>query len=59
MTENETKLQEILEKLEASAVKIVETQGYNPQAERLRLLEELVREQVQNADPRSSTRSTR
>jgi hypothetical protein len=59
MTEIEIKLQEILEKLEASAAKIVDTQGYNPQVERLHLLEELVREQVQNANPRSSTRQAR
>jgi len=59
MNEKENSLKKFLEKLEASADKILGTQGYNQRAERLRILEELIKEQVTHANTRSSTRQTR
>lgn len=59
MTEKENSLKKFLEKLEASAEKILGTQGYNQRAERIRILEELIKEQVANANTRSTTRQTR
>ena len=59
MTEKENSLKRFLAKLEASAEKILGTQGYNQRAERIRILEELIKEQVAHANTRSTTRQIR
>jgi hypothetical protein len=59
MTEKEQKLKKVLDQLEVSSHKIVETQGYNRIAERLRILEELIKEQVRHANSRPTTRPIR
>jgi len=52
-------LQKSIQKLEASAQKIIETRGYTDESRRLRMLSELLREQLKNEDPRYSTRPIR
>jgi hypothetical protein len=59
MNETEDKLKAALERLETSAQKIVNTRGYGKDAKSLKLLEELIREQLGNANTRSSTRTIR
>jgi hypothetical protein len=57
--ENARKLLASLARLETSSRKIVSTRGYNKDAKSLKLLEEMIKEQLQNANSRSSTRSIR
>ena len=57
--EKAMKLMASLERLEISSRKIVSTRGYNKDAKSLKLLEELIKEQLQNANPRTSTRTIR
>ena len=45
-----------LKKLEESAKKIVKTQGYNKESERLNILCALIKEQLKNENSRSSAR---
>ncbi len=52
-------LETALKRLELSAQKIVETRGYTKEAGKVRLLEEIIREQLQSENTRNSTRSTR
>ena len=57
--EKALKLMASLERLETSSRKIVSTRGYNKDAKSLKVLEELIKEQLQNANPRTSTRTIR
>jgi hypothetical protein len=59
MKDLETQLKEALQRLEVSAKKVVETRGYGRDPARLRLLMELIKEQLKNEDTRSSTRPVR
>jgi hypothetical protein len=52
-------LQSALKRLEISAQKIIETRGYTKDAGKVRLLEELIREQLQSENTRSATRTSR
>ena len=52
-------LEEALAKLDQSAKKIIETRGYTKQLEKIRMLEEMIKEQLLNEDSRSSARSPR
>lgn len=57
--EKANKLLASLARLETSSRKIVSTRGYSKDAKGLKLLEEMIKEQLQNANPRSSTRTIR
>lgn len=57
--EKANKLLASLARLETSSRKIVATRGYSKDAKGLKLLEEMIKEQLQNANPRSSTRTIR
>lgn len=59
MNDTEDKLKKALERLETSAHKIVSTRGYGKDARGLKLLEEMIREQLGNATTRNSTRTIR
>lgn len=59
MTETPDKLKAALERLETSTRKIISTRGYSKDAKNLKLLEEMIKEQLTNAHPHSSTRSIR
>ena len=59
MNDSEDKLKKALERLEVSGQKIVATRGYGKDAKSLKLLEELIREQLGNANARNSTRTIR
>lgn len=59
MTEEEVKLANALEQLNEWAFKIVETQGYSKDAQRAKMLAELIKEQLKNANSRSTTRKAR
>ena len=54
MSESENNLAVALQRLEKIAEEVVRTQGYTEETEKLRMLVELTREQVQNEDSRSS-----
>lgn len=54
-----SQLEEALEKLDKSARKIIETRGYTKRVEKIRLLEEMIKEQLINEDSRSSARPIR
>lgn len=55
----EIKLAKTIEKLEASAQKIIETRGYSEEPAKLKMLSELLKEQLRNEDSRYSTRQVR
>lgn len=55
----ENYLKNALKKLEEATEYIVKTQGYDNNAEKLKLLCELIREQVTNENSHHSTRTTR
>jgi hypothetical protein len=59
MSEPQDKLKLVLERLEQSTQKIIETRGYTRDVKSLKLLEEIIREQLTNANTRSSTRTIR
>jgi hypothetical protein len=48
-----------LKRLEKASEEVLKTQGYNEDTETLKLLTELVREQVPHEDTRSTTGSSR
>ena len=52
-------LESALERLNISARKIIETRGYTKEVEKLKLLEELIREQLSGENTRHSTRTVR
>lgn len=53
------KLVAAIKKLEQSAQKIVETRGYGEEPAKLKILSELIKEQLKNEDSRYSTRPIR
>lgn len=53
------KLQVALTRLEKSAQKVVETRGYGKDAKSLKLLEEVIKEQLIHANTRYPTRTIR
>ena len=59
MSATQDKLKSVLERLEQSTQKIIETRGYTRDVKSLKLLEEMIREQLINANTRSSTRTIR
>jgi len=59
MSETEDKLKAALTRLEQSVQKVIDTRGYTKDVKSLKLLEEMIREQLINANSRSTTRSIR
>jgi hypothetical protein len=59
MKDSADKLKSALQRLETSAQKIVATRGYGKDAKSLKMLEELIKEQLIHANSRSSTRTIR
>jgi hypothetical protein len=56
---HEAKLKAALDRLETSVQKILSTRGYSKDAKSLKLLQEMIREQLIHANTRSATRSIR
>jgi hypothetical protein len=52
-------LEKTLQKLEEMQTKLLETSGYNDDSRKLRLLAELIKEQLKNENTRSATRTVR
>lgn len=52
-------LQKSLQQLEQLARKIIETRGYTSESEKIRALEEIIKEQIINENSRHTTRQTR
>jgi glycyl-tRNA synthetase beta subunit len=59
MSDTEKKLRQALERLETTTEKIIKTRGYNQDARSLKLLQELIREQLINVNFRHPTRTIR
>lgn len=59
VNDNEKKLREALARLERSTRKILDTRGYSRDARSLKMLEEMIREQLTNGHTRNSTRTIR
>ena len=59
MSESEEKLRAALKRLETSTQKIVNTRGYTRDVKSLKVLEEMIREQLTHANTRSATRTIR
>ncbi len=57
--DTEKKLRDALTRLETSTAKILQTRGYSRDARALKLLEEIIREQLTNGNSRNSTRTIR
>lgn len=57
--DDEKKLREALARLETSTKKILDTRGYSRDARSLKMLEEMIREQLTNGHTRNSTRTIR
>lgn len=57
--ELEMKLQKSIDRLEASAEKLIQTSGYTQESRRLKMLIELIREQIKNENTRHSAREIR
>lgn len=55
----ESKLRIFLSRLEESARRIVNTRGYTDEAQKLRVLEELIKEQLKNENTRSTASEIR
>lgn len=55
----EEQLKGALQRLETSTKKIVETRGYGKDAARLRMLVEMIKEQLKNEDSRHPARPVR
>lgn len=55
----QNRLSKTIEKLEVSAQKIIATRGYSEEPARLKMLSELLKEQLRNEDSRYSTRQIR
>ncbi|MBX3021094.1 MAG: hypothetical protein KF799_05400 [Bdellovibrionales bacterium] len=56
---HEEQLKAALQRLETSVQKILSTRGYGKDAKQLKLLHEMIREQLTNANTRSATRTIR
>lgn len=52
-------LQVALERLEASVKKIIQTRGYTSEVEKMKMLEELIREQLSNENLNHPNREVR
>jgi hypothetical protein len=52
-------LEKTLQKLEEMQAKVLETSSYNDESRKLRLLAELIKEQLKNENTRSATRTIR
>ena len=52
----ENQLRGVLKKLEASSESIIKTRGYTREVAKIRLLEELIKEQLQNENSRIPAR---
>lgn len=59
MNETPDKLKAALKRLETSTHKIIQTRGYSKDAKSLKLLEEMIKEQLTNAHPRTAARTIR
>lgn len=59
MSDAEVKLKTALERLEQSIQKTIKTRGYTSEAKSLKVLEEMIREQLIHAHTRSTTRTIR
>lgn len=57
--ELENKLRKSLERLEHSADRLIATSGYTKESRKLKLLAELIREQLKNENSRPSTGALR
>lgn len=57
--DTEKKLRQALERLETTTAKIIKTRGYSQDARSLKLLEEIIREQLINGNSRNPTRTIR
>ena len=57
--EAEYQLREAIERLEALTAKTVKTEGYKAEAQKLRLLIELIKEQVRNENTLPAARAVR
>lgn len=55
----EDELKASLKRLEMSVQKLLETRGYSKDAKNLKMLEEMIREQLTNGHSRNSTRTIR
>jgi len=59
MKSMDEQLKNLLQKLEVSAQKIVETRGYTKDVEKIRILEETIKEQITNENTRIAARPVR
>ncbi len=59
MKSMDEQLQSLLQKLEISSQKIVETRGYTREVEKLRILQETIKEQITNENTRTAARPVR
>lgn len=59
MSDIEKDLQAALLRLQQSAQKVIETRGYTKEVAKIRVLEEAIKEQLKNENPRTSTRQVR
>lgn len=59
MKSMDEQLQSLLQKLEISSQKIVETRGYTREVEKLRILQETIKEQITNENTRTAARPLR
>ena len=57
--ETQAHLVRVLERLQESSQKMLETRGYTRDCARIKLLEELIKEQVTNENPSATTRAIR
>lgn len=59
MSDIEKDLQAALLRLQQSAQKVIETRGYTKEVAKIRILEEAIKEQLKNENPRNSARQVR
>lgn len=59
MSEVEEKLKQMLARLDRTTQEIIKTRGYTQDARSLKMLEEIIREQLLNGHTRRSTRTIR
>ena len=59
MKSMDEQLKSLLQKLEISAQKIVDTRGYTREVEKIRILQETIKEQITNENTRTTARPLR
>lgn len=59
MKSMDEQLKSLLQKLEVSAQKIVDTRGYTREVEKIRILQETIKEQITNENTRTAARPLR